>query len=156
MSGTWTNRDGRLVGGPGEGRLFKDLNAGDYVITVKAANLTQGDGYGIFFRTSNPSHVNGYSFQYDPGLKAMALRKWVNGNEISPPFAVASAPNYPWYGQNRQIQIVAKGNSITVSIDGKQVLAASDSTYASGGVGLRTWDTTSATFSGLTVDRITP
>jgi len=156
VSGTWTNTGGRLNGGPGEGRVFKDLNASDYVVTVNAANLKQGNGYGVFFRTSNPTRVNGYAFQYDPGANGMLIRKWVNGNEINPPIAYASAPNYNWYGPDRQVQIVAQGSSITVKIDGKQVLAATDSTYSSGGVGFRTWDSTSTSFSGLTVDRTAP
>jgi fructan beta-fructosidase len=156
VNGTWKTIAGRLTGGPSEGRVFKDLNASDYTINVKAANLKEGNGYGVFFRTSNPTQVNGYAFQYDPGLNGMVIRKWVNGNEINPAIAYAAAPSYDWYGQDKQIQITAQGSLITVKIDGKQVLTATDSTYASGGVGFRTWDSTSASFSGLTVDRTSP
>jgi hypothetical protein len=153
VNGTWQTKDGNLLGGPGEGRIFRDLTQSDYTITVNGATLNQGNGYGVFFRATNTSKVNGYSFQYDPGYGAFIMRKWVNGNELAP-FAVASAPGYNWYGTSRDIQIVAKGSTFTAYVDGKQVLQGSDSTYSQGGVGLRTWSSTTARFGKITVDPV--
>lgn len=153
VMGKWQAKDGELLGGPGEGRIFRHLSQSDYVITVNGAVLDQGNGYGIWFRASNVEKVNGYTFQYDPGYGAFIMRKWVNGNELTP-FAVARAPGYNWYNTPRQVQIVVKGNTFTAYIDGKQVLQGTDSTYTSGGIGFRTWSNTTAHFDKISVDPI--
>jgi hypothetical protein len=43
------------------------------------------------------------------------------------------------YNTPHQVQVVAQGNTFTAYIDGQAMLTATDSTYASGGVGLRSW-----------------
>lgn len=120
----------------------EDFSGQDYVIQIKNAHLTEGMGYGIFFRTQVAGGTfNGYNFQYDPGYGsgAFLFRKWVNGYEL-PPLARANAPtDYNWYEHPRDITIQVQGTSFTAFIDGKQVLSASDSTYTESGVGLRTW-----------------
>lgn len=151
VRGHWLARDGYLHGGPGEGRIFRGLSQSDYVITVNGAVLNQGNGYGLWFRATDFDRVNGYTFQYDPGYGAFIMRKWVNGNELSP-FAMARAPGYGWYNTPRQIQIAVKGNTFTAYIDGRQVLQGTDSTYASGGIGFRTWSNTTARFDNISVD----
>lgn len=151
VNGNWQTKDGHLLGGPGEGRIFRELSQGDYTITVNGAVLNQGNGYGVWFRATNVDKVNGYTFQYDPGYGAFIMRKWVNGNELSP-FAVARAPGYDWYNTPRQVQIVAKGDTFTAYVDGKQVLQGRDSTYTQGGVGFRTWSNTTARFDNISVD----
>lgn len=155
VMGKWQTKDGELMGGPGEGRIFHSLSQSDYVITVSGAVLNQGNGYGIWFRASNVDKVNGYTFQYDPGYGsgAFIMRKWVNGNELTP-FAVARAAGYNWYNTPRQVQIVVRGNTFTAYIDGKQVLQGTDSTYTSGGIGLRTWNNTTTRFDKISVDPI--
>ncbi|RRR68385.1 MAG: DUF1080 domain-containing protein [Candidatus Viridilinea halotolerans] len=152
VSGNWRNENGQLCGGPREGRIFTPLNANDYVIDLGGAALSQGDGYGVFFRADNVNRVNGYTFQYDPGLRGVAFRKWVNGNEISVPLARATLPDYAWYSQDRQIQVVVNGDTFTALIDGQPVLSVTDSTYPTGSaLGLRTWDNTVACFDQLRV-----
>ncbi len=153
VNGKWTTRNGKLYGGPGEGRIFVGIPANNYVITLRSAVLETGNGYGVFFRVTNAPRFNGYSFQYDPGYKAFIYRKWVNGYEL-PPFAVARAPNYEWYGYPRDIQIVVRGNTFTTYIDGQPILTATDDSYRQGGIGLRVWDATQANFEAISVDAI--
>jgi len=152
--GSWQSVDGMLCGGPGEGRIFRNLEGSDYTITLDGATLSQGNGYGTYFRVSEAPDFSGYSFQYDPGYGgAFIMRKWVNGNEISPPFGrTRVGANYDWWNTPRQVQIEVKGDTFTAYVDGEQVLQASDSTYTSGGVGLRTWDGTKACFDAISVD----
>lgn len=116
----------------------------DYTIQVRDAVLYQGDGYGIFFRTTyNQKGANGYIFQYDPGLKAFVIRKWINGKEIWQPIAKTPIPpGYPIYNTPHTIEIRVQGNLFTVFIDGQQMLQAEDDTYTEGGIGFRTWDKT--------------
>jgi hypothetical protein len=92
--------------------------------------------------------MNGYSFQYDPGYYpgSFIFRKWVNGREIATPFAVSKAPGFDWYSAPRDVRVVVKGDTFTAYVDGQPVLTAQDSTYTSGGTGLRTWDSTQVCF----------
>lgn len=153
--GRWQIRDGRLcIDGPG--RIYQPLDRSDYVITLDFARLTQGNGYGIFFRDSGGAKFNGYSFQYDPGYGqgAFIFRKWVNGNELTMPIARVDAPRgYDWYGADRKVQLEVRGDTFTAYIDGQPVAQARDSSFTSGGIGLRSWDNSSACFDQLSVRR---
>lgn len=152
VSGTWQNNQGELCGGPREGRIFTPIKANDYIIDFDTARLGQGDGYGVFFRAENVQKVNGYTFQYDPGLNGFAFRKWVNGNEITQPIARIALPNYQWYNDDRKIQVVVRGDTFTALVDGQPMLSVTDSTYATGdAIGLRTWDDTHACVDNLRV-----
>jgi hypothetical protein len=121
----------------------------DYTVKLNGANLTSGSGYGIAFRAENtPSGMTGYVFQYDPGYSpgAFIIRKWANGRELNPPIAVKNAPGYDWYGEPHDLSLDVKGDTFTAYVDGIAVLTATDSTYTSGGTGLRTWDSTVTCF----------
>jgi Flp pilus assembly pilin Flp len=154
VRGIWKTENGKLLAGPGEGRIFRELSQKDYVISLNGAQLFQGNGYGIFFRATNPGAVNGYSFQYDPGYGGFIFRKWVNGNEISPPFAIARAPSFDWYSKARNVQVVVQGDTYIAYVDGVKVLEARDSTYLEGGMGLRTWDNSTISVDQVTVNSV--
>lgn len=155
-------QDGQLaVTEGGEQRGFTgDTNWTDYSVQVEQANLQQGNGYGVYFRVSNEPAINGYVFQYDPGYRggaypngAYLIRKVVNGNETAP-IAVTAAPDqYQWTNVTRTVKVDARGSSLTVSIDGATVLQTEDSQFASGRVGLRSWDSSRATFDNLVVSQ---
>ncbi|MCS6887347.1 family 16 glycoside hydrolase [Chloroflexus sp.] len=155
QSGRWQIRDGRLcIDGPG--RIYRPLDRSDYVINLDVARITQGNGYGIFFRDSGDAKFNGYSFQYDPGYGqgAFIIRKWVNGNELSTPIARVNAPaGYDWYGADRQVRVEVRGDTFTAYIDGQPAVQIRDNSFTSGGIGLRSWDNTSACFDNLSVQR---
>jgi len=124
-------------------------NLKDYTVKLNDANLKSGDGYGLVFRAENTKNgMTGYVFQYDPGYYpgSFVIRKWANGRELNPPIAVAPAKGYNWYNAPRDIQVVVKGDTFTAYVDGKPVLTAEDSTYTSGGAGVRTWDSTQVCF----------
>jgi Flp pilus assembly pilin Flp len=121
-----------------------EANVQNYTVRLENAYLYQGDGYGIFFRTSyNAKGANGYIFQYDPGLKAFVIRKWINGKEIWQPIAKTPIPkDYPIYNTPHTVEIRVQDNLYTVILDGEKILEATDDTYTKGGIGLRTWDDT--------------
>jgi len=62
QNGRWQVRDGRLCI-EGTGRIYHSLNRSDYVIDINLARISQGNGYGIFFRDSGGPAFNGYTFQ---------------------------------------------------------------------------------------------
>jgi Flp pilus assembly pilin Flp len=125
-------------------------------ITV-TATLNEGGGYGVLFDLSGDpikQNVNGYSLHYDSGYGsgAFTLSKYVNGVQIMPPLVVAyPEASYQWFGTPKQITITQQGSLITAQMDGRTVLTCVDNSYASGGVGLRCWNSASATFQNFSV-----
>jgi Flp pilus assembly pilin Flp len=133
----------------------------DYDINMNGVVLTQGNGYGVYFRSTLDSNgLDGYAFQYDPGATgngnkkgALLIRRWINGVEVSTPIAIAPLSGSTTYNVPHDFKINVKGDTFTVFMDGKQILNAKDSTYPSGGTGLRSWDSTSACFDDFSVNQ---
>lgn len=139
----------------GEGRIFTDYSGDDFQMNIDVAQLTQGQGYGIWFRatdTGEDEEINGYSFQYDPGYGdgAFLLRKWENGRESSP-FGRVNAPNYDWNGVHN-VSLHVEGDVFTAFLDGEPVVTGSDDTYQSGEVGFRTWGRSRSYFDNITIE----
>jgi hypothetical protein len=157
VGSTWTKDDGALLAGyprpKGEERAFAEgVRGADLTIKTKAT-LFQGDGYGLIFRATGDLET-GYTFQFEPGYEGgqFTMRKWVNGYELWPPIASAKpSKGFDWDGVEHEIQLDAAGSSFTAKIDGKAVLQARDSSYSSGGVGLRVWGSTQAAFDSFAV-----
>jgi hypothetical protein len=162
QSQAWAIQGGKLcnTSNPGSNFLYNQCSQknlpSDYVVKVDGATLNSGNGYGVFFRLQNYNNrPNGYAFQYDPGLGgAFVVRKWVNGNEINPPLVMNRPPGYTWTGTPRDIEIRVIGNTYTAFVDGQQVLTFTDATYNSGGVGLRTWDSTKVCIDNLSINPV--
>ncbi len=151
IKGKWTNKNGQLCGGPGEGQLFAAIDATDYEVVLSGAKLDKGDGYGLFFRSTNFQKVSGYNFQYDKGAGGYLFREWYQGSEFSPHVSVRKT-NYDYYSQPHDIKVVVQGSTYTAFVDGQQVYTVTDSTYSTGGIGLRTWDATEVCFDSIQVN----
>ena len=131
----------------------------DYDINLNNVNLSQGNGYGVYFRsTVDANGLDGYVFQYDPGATgygnsngSFLIRRWINGVEVMTPIAVAPLSGTTTYNVPHNFKISVKGDTFTVFMDGKQILSAKDSTYTTGGTGLRSWDSTSACMGDFTI-----
>lgn len=128
----------------------------DYRIHLEDVVIDEGQGFGVFFRaTFGTGGVNGYSFQYDPGLRNsyspngyFVIRRWMNGKELWKPIAEAKIPlDFPLYNTPHDIDILVEGPNFTVFVDGVKVLEVTDHVYKEGGVGLRSWSTTTACMS---------
>jgi len=132
----------------------------DYVIHLEDVVINQGSGFGVFFRTTfGQQGASGYIFQYDPGMKnygspngSFLIRRWMNGKEIWKPIAQSDIPtDFAVYKTPHDIDIVVQGANITVLIDGKKVLEATDHVYKNGGVGFRSWSNTTACTSHFSI-----
>lgn len=140
-------------------RCSTKMSKPDYVINMNDVTLTQGNGYGVYFRsTMTSSGLNGYVFQYDPGATgygnkngSFLIRRWINGVEVMTPIAVAPLSGSTTYNTPHDFDISVKGDTYTVFMDGKQILSAKDSTYTTGGTGLRSWDSTSACMGDFSI-----
>jgi Flp pilus assembly pilin Flp len=145
------------VGQQGEHRSFYGAeNWTDYIIRMKA-NLYQGEGYGVFFRAIDVSHVSGYVFQYEPTCRYLgregcfSFRKVVDGR-VEYPFARTGVPSdYQWYNAAKDVEVRVEGSSFRAFIDGEEVLMATDDEYTHGQVGLRTWDASEVCFWEFTI-----
>jgi hypothetical protein len=149
VSGVWTTTNKKLCNSNG-GMIFAPIAASNYVVTLTNANLTSGNGYGLFFRSTNFASVNGYDFQYDPGYPGLLFREWYQGSEMAPA-AVNKPTNFNYYSQAHTISIVVQGSTFTASMDGAQVLQMTDPSYTTGGIGLRTWDSSVVCFDSIAV-----
>jgi prepilin-type N-terminal cleavage/methylation domain-containing protein len=160
LMGRWTTVGGTILadGTQYQNRgLFGGAAWTDVSIKTKAT-LNSGAGYGIYFRATDAAGgPTGYVFQYDPGLgNKFVVRKVVKGVE-SGPIAQSSMPaGFAAYGTGHDVQITAIGSRIVARIDGKVVLDFTDSTFASGQAGLRTWNKSSAGFGSVSVYNAKP
>jgi fructan beta-fructosidase len=141
----------------GENRAFIDYEGENYTVDINVAHLTEGQGYGVWFRSTDVDSsqgVNGYTFQYDPGYGsgAFLFRKWVNGHEQSP-FGRVNVGEYSWYDAH-DVSLQVQGNTFTAYINGEPVISAQDDTYTSGTVGLRTWGNSQAYFDDITIEEL--
>ena len=76
----------------------------------------------------------------------------MNGKEIWKPIAQSDIPtDFAVYKTPHDIDIVVQGANITVLIDGKKVLEATDHVYKNGGVGFRSWSNTTACTSHFSI-----
>ncbi|KAF0112118.1 MAG: hypothetical protein FD147_385 [Chloroflexi bacterium] len=126
----------------------------DYQVNMDMAQLVSGDGYGITFRlTKSLGSYAGYSFQVDPGYgnKFIFRRYDEKGVELAKPLAIGNPPAGFDFNAPHKVSVSVKGNTFKAYVDGALVLTATDSTYTSGGVGLRVWDNTQAKFSDFSV-----
>lgn len=160
VSGSPTMKDGQMCFQRSSQLLNKcstKMSQSDYSVNLNGVTLASpGRGYGVYFRsTMTPQGLNGYAFQYDPGAgNVLLIRKWINGREINPP--IARVPiNSTVYNTAHDFKIDVKEDEINVSMDGKQVMTVKDSTYSSGGAGLRFWDNQPTTcMNDFSIDQI--
>jgi len=134
----------------------KSMPSEDYVISLTGAELSQGPGYGVFFRLQEYDDTpTGYAFQYDKGASGFVFRRWTNGSEKT--ISRRGMPgDYAWYDVARTIEIHVNGSEFKAYIDGEWVLTATDSTYSSGGTGFRTWWDTNVCFDSMDISAPQP
>lgn len=144
------------VGQGGDVLMAKGSEGTNYNISMDA-NLSSGNGYGIFFRTTvnDLGHIEGYTFQYDPGYEGgqFIMRKWVDGYELWPPFATAAPSNgFDWHNVNRKVEVDVEGNNFTAKVNGEEVLLGTDDSYPQGDAGIRTWSSSMACFDNFKIE----
>ncbi|MBT3339197.1 MAG: DUF1080 domain-containing protein [Anaerolineae bacterium] len=158
--GNFSNIDGKMCTSgwaKNYSKCSQDMaNMSDYTIDLSGAELTRGNGYGVFFRgTDLDGRTDGYIVQYDPGWRggSIIMRKWVNGSELYP-FATKRLPDYDWYNESHDMKIDVSGNTFTIYLNGEEVLVGQDDTYSEGGIGLRSWNGTEICVDNLSVGEL--
>ena len=153
--GIWQIIDGAYTShGRGERRTFLHAPMPDDFKSTLEMTLFAGEGFGIWFRT-DPQHLSGYAFQYDPKWDGgrLLLKRWVDGIEY---FGndIASCPyRGKWYGTRHKVQLTACGQEMSIIFDGEELLHAYDAQFLSGQIGLRLWDSSDTKFESLVIER---
>jgi len=147
VGGKWSVVNGQLVPPVSGGSVaFGDTTWTDVQLDVNAT-IASGSGYGVYFRADGNSKISGYCFQYDPGVgNKFIVRKVVTGVESAPIASVAMPAGFNIYGATHAISISAVGSHMVIKVDGASTLDFNDSTFASGGAGLRSWGSSAVSF----------
>jgi len=158
--GEWAAREGRLQQRGTDGDLIadepavlttKDVTFGDGTFSAYAYS-TSGSPVGVVFRGSDAGYyrVSLYRKGTNSSPKAYLEKVEPNGTvEI----AHASADAWPGY-ENAKWQLItvnATGNRIVLSVDGVQVLEATDTAYAAGWAGVWTFADMGAQFDNVRI-----
>ena len=136
------------------------------VVVETDAQLTVGDGYGFWFRTSNleNSKPTGLTFQYDPKYSSsFIIRDWQNGTECSKPIAVTPFPAGLVVNGTHRIVMAAQGDTLYATLDGVKLFELPSIAKAVAGnacgyaaptgtqVGLRKWTTSAVVFKNTSI-----
>jgi len=172
-----TSADGgvSMVVTGGERRVLDVSAPGSDYSVASNATLVSGAGYGIYVRASvdTGTKLTGYCVQLDKayGAGEVVVREIESDVEYSKPIARVGVPTgFTWYGVPHVVAVVMKGNTMTVTVDGAQLLSVPDLAAASsaavkyqyasppvvvppasGGYGLRAWGTGFVTLQQMTV-----
>jgi type II secretion system protein G len=143
----WSVVNGQLVPPVTGGSVaFGDTDWTDVQLDVNAT-ISSGSGYGVYFRADGRSKISGYCFQYDPGVgNKFIVRKVVAGVESAPIAQVKFPAGFSVYDASHAITISAVGSHIVCKVDGASMLDFNDTTFASGGAGLRSWGSSAVSF----------
>jgi hypothetical protein len=136
------------------------------VVVETDAQLTAGDGYGFWFRTSGleTNKPSGLTFQYDPKYSSsFIIRHWQNGTECSKPIAVTKFPAGLNVNGTHRIVIAGQGDTLFATLDGVELFALPSVSKAVAGnacgyaaptgtqVGLRKWTTSQVVFKNTSI-----
>jgi hypothetical protein len=152
---------------PGETRVLSlRPRATQDVVIETTAQLTAGDGYGFWFRTSNlEGRPSGLTFQYDPRWKSsFIIRLWQNGTECGVPIALTPFPAGLKINGEHRIVMSAKGDEMWATLNGirlfsvpslNEIIAKNTCGYASPTgtqVGLRKWTSSNVVFKDISIN----
>ncbi|MBC7766031.1 MAG: DUF1080 domain-containing protein [Hyphomonadaceae bacterium] len=117
----------------------------DYSFESKIKNGSGGVAFGVFFRATNTA--NNYNVIYNRERKDWKLYKKVADVNTQ----IGSTYLQTWTNDTyKTVKVRCVGSNIVVSVDGVDIITATDSTYSSGKVGFRTY-ANSGTFDDVVV-----
>lgn len=115
---------------------------------------TSGSPVGIVLRGGSEGHYRVVLHAAAPNDKAKAWIERVTGNVTE---RIAEAPVATYSGYNieawQYVKVTAEGSNISVEVDGRTILSASDSGYAGGWAGVWTMADQGASFDNLRIQR---
>ncbi|MEI7481968.1 MAG: prepilin-type N-terminal cleavage/methylation domain-containing protein [Elusimicrobiota bacterium] len=141
LTGQWAIQSGMLSNTVQNAQIFFGTSTWkDYSLTTTAM-ITEGSGWGIYYRANGKTAMTGYIFQYDAVKKSFTVKTMVNGVESNPIQTVKMPAGFPLYSTPHQVTLNLLGATQNVFVDNQLIMSFSDSTFTSGGAGFRTWGT---------------
>ncbi len=142
--GTWSviNNEYKVISGDGYKSIADNMNYTDFTYTanVKVINDSSWSDAGLMFRVTNPTlgadNFNGYAATLSADRNKVLLAKFSNNWQSIAETSMILDPN-TFY----ELKVLAVGDSIKVYVDNVIKIDTTDSTWSSGGVGLRTYRT---------------
>ncbi|MEI6894201.1 MAG: DUF1080 domain-containing protein [Colwellia sp.] len=132
-SGNWRAEDGAIVADSGNGLLVSKKSYGNFRLIAEFwADHTTNSG--IFIRADNPSYINAYS-AYEVNIFDQRSNKSYGTGGIVGVAAVDPMPTAG--GKWNTFEIVAKGDQLTVHLNGQQTINISSDLHASGPIALQ-------------------
>jgi hypothetical protein len=117
----------------------------DLMVRGKAISGKVDQGIGLVFRFRDPKSY--YVLRANALENNVNLYRMVNGRRLQITGARATVTSGQWH----TLHVKARGNSITCSFDGKQLISTTDNTYSTGKVGLWTKADSVIAFDDLTI-----
>jgi len=136
--GDWILYRGKycIAAGPGYKSLAVDTSFSDLIYDADVS-VGAGGNIGVVFRVTNPDlgldAYNGYYAGLDVVHQAVVLGKSNGGYQ---PLAGKDYPVQPNFEYH--MRVIARGDRLSVDINGQRVLEAVDGSYQSGAIGVRT------------------
>lgn len=126
----------------------KKFMNGSLTVKVKSISGEEDQGGGLMWRTMNKD--NYYIARYNPLEKNLRLYKVVEGDRSTIASADVDFPADQW----AELVITQQGDAITVSINGDQVIEASDDTFKRpGGIGYWTKADAATAFTEIVITK---
>lgn len=125
----------------GEKTLVRGLEWGDFTATLRVRVVQGGRDAGMLFRVREPAL--GYDAQkgYFAGLIPSAGRVVLGKTDGKSWTEIARSDRQLESDSWHELRVHAKGEQITVNVDGAEVISARDGQYSAGLIGLRVVDT---------------
>lgn len=132
-SGNWRAENGAIVADSGSGFLVSKKSYGNFRLTAEFwADHTTNSG--IFIRAANPSYINAYN-AYEVNIFDQRSNKSYGTGGIVGIAAVNPMPTAG--GKWNTYEIIAKGEQLTVKLNGQQTVDISNNSFASGPIALQ-------------------
>ncbi len=126
--------------GDGTGATWRDYRVGRWI------RSDDDDAIGVMFRYQD--NDNYYRFSWDAERTYRRLVKREGG--VVTLLAEDAVPYVP--GQTYQLEIIAQGPTLEVSIDGTQIFSVTDTSFASGTIALYSWGNQGTYFDDVLVE----
>lgn len=132
-SGNWRAEDGAIVADSGSGFLISKKSYGDFRLIAEFwADHTTNSG--IFIRVDDPSYINAYG-GYEVNIFDQRANKSYGTGGIVGVAAVDPMPTSG--GKWNTYEIVAKGEQLTVTLNGKQTVNVKSDRHDNGPIALQ-------------------
>ncbi len=160
----WPSREGCVPGSDGyhvkaDVSCFAptdDISDFDLTVTAKAVGTDKSQPYGVTFRSKQPANDQiGDTYVFliaNDG--SWALAKVIGGNATSLGQSTTADPTIHQDGSANTIEVHAKGTSLTVKVNGTQIVSKDDSALSKGLIGLQGFDGGEALFTNIKITKV--